>query len=84
MYLLAWFCAPNRPEFDDYLSRLLKFSARNACIVCATDKSASRLSYRISCTISHPHYHAILFVSVLSNPIMAIKAVQSELLCIPN
>ena len=43
--------------------------------------SASRLGYHISPTSrnSHPHSHAILSASVLSNPI---KAVQSELLCI--
>ena len=39
IYLLACFCAPDRPEFDDYLSRLLKTSARNACMFCATDKA---------------------------------------------
>ena len=49
--------------------------------------SASRLGRGLGCRISrtslnsHLYYHAILLVSVLSNPI---KAVQSELLFIPN
>ena len=53
----------------------MKTSARNACMFCATDKERRGLATA---------FLALSFVSVLSNPIMAIKAVQSELLCIPN
>ena len=87
IYLLVYFCARNRPEFHDYLSRLLKTSARNACIFCATDKARLGLA---TAFLALPHTRTItqsclyLYYQTLSNPVMAIKAVRSELLCIPN
>ena len=78
IYLLACFCAPNRPEFD-YLSRLLKTSARNACMFCATDKARLGLAYAFL-ALSHTRTitQSCLYL-VLSNPIKPYQTLSNPI-----